>query len=558
MIDAMVASDGMARQTTGPTPSDRGGDVRADERWTSIPGLVEARAGDFGAREALVDDDGSVRIDFAGLADLMVRSTRAAMAAGLRPGDRASVWAPNVHEWIAAALGILGAGGVLVPLNTRFKGQEAAYVLGKSGARILFTVTGFLDTDYVALLRGADAPLPDLVRTVVLRGDAPDDAMPFAQYLAAGDAVEEDEARGRIASIRSDDLSDIIFTSGTTGRPKGAMVTHGQSLRVYESWTEVVGLREGDRYLIINPFFHTFGYKAGWMSCVMRGATIVPMTTFDVPRVLEMVAKERITVLPGPPTLLQGILDFPDRDQYDLSSLRLTITGAAAVPVRLIERLRDEMTFETIITGYGLTESTGTTAMCRHDDDPETIANWSGRAIPDTELRVVDDDGNEVPRGEPGEVVTRGYHVMQGYFEEPEETAATIDGDGWLHTGDIAVMDDRGYVRITDRKKDMFIVGGFNAYPAEIENLMLRNDSLAQVAVVGVPDDRLGEVGYAYVVSRPGATVDPDALLEWARDEMANFKVPRHVEVVDALPLNASGKVLKFELRDRARAATGR
>jgi acyl-CoA synthetase (AMP-forming)/AMP-acid ligase II len=291
------------------------------------------------------------------------------------------------------------------------------------------------------------------------------------------------------------------------------------------------------------------------MSCILRGATILPFQVFDVPKVLEMVARERVTVLPGPPTLLQGILDFPERATYDLSSLRLTVTGAAAVPVKLIERLRDEMTFETIITGYGLTETTGTAAMCRHDDDPETIANWSGRAIPDTEVRIVDDDGNEMPRGQPGEVVVRGYNVMQGYYDDPAETATTIDADGWLHTGDIGIMDERGYVRITDRKKDMFIVGGFNAYPAEIENLLLRNETLAQVAVVGVPDERLGEVGMAFVIPRPGAHVDPDELVEWARGEMANYKVPRYVEVVDTLPMNASGKVLKYELRDRARTA---
>ncbi len=525
----------------------------------SIPGLVRRAAREFGDAEALVDDDGAVRMTFRDLEALMVRSTRAAMAAGIQPGDRAAVWAPNVHQWIGAALGILGAGGVLVPINTRFKGPEAAYVLGKSRARLLFTVTDFLDTDYVALLRDADVDLPDLTQTVVLRGATPPrnengKTIGVHDYLAAGESVSETDANARIDAVRSDDLSDLIFTSGTTGRPKGVMVTHGQSLRVYEAWTDVVGLREGDRYLIVNPFFHTFGYKAGWMSCILRGATIVPFAVFDLPRVLEMVAKERISVLPGPPTLLQGVLDFPDRAKFDLSTLRLTVTGAAAVPVTLIERLRDEMTFETIITGYGLTESTGTTAMCRHDDDPETIANWSGRAIPDTELRVVDDDGNEVERGQPGEVVTRGYHVMQGYFEEPEETKAAIDPDGWLHTGDIGVMDERGYIKITDRKKDMFIVGGFNAYPAEIENLLLRNEALAQVAVIGIPDERMGEVGMAYVVPRPGATVDPDELLAWSRDQMANYKVPRRVEVVDELPLNASGKVLKFELRARAAA----
>jgi len=518
----------------------------------TIPGLVRRAAREHGDREALVDDDGTVRLGFGRLDDIMVASTRAAIAAGLEPGDRASVWAPNIHQWIGAALGILGAGGVLVPLNTRFKGDEAAYVLGKSRGRMLFTVTDFLDTDYVAMLRAADADLPALERIIVLSGEAPDGTVSALDYMAEGESVALDDANARIDAVRPDDLSDLIFTSGTTGRPKGVMVTHGQSVRVYDAWTDVIGLRAGDRYLIVNPFFHAFGYKAGWMSCILRGATIVPFKVFEVPKVLEMVAKERITVLPGPPTLLQGILDFPGRDSYDLSSLRLTVTGAAAVPVRLVERLREEMTFETIITGYGLTESTGTTAMCRHDDDPETIANWSGRAIPDTELRIVDDAGHELPRGEPGEVVTRGYHVMRGYFEEPEETAATIDAEGWLHTGDIGVMDERGYVRITDRKKDMFIVGGFNAYPAEIENLLLGNDKIAQAALVGVPDERMGEVGMAFVVPRPGESIDADEVIAWAREHMANYKVPRAVEIVDALPLNASGKVLKYELRDRA------
>jgi acyl-CoA synthetase (AMP-forming)/AMP-acid ligase II len=235
----------------------------------------------------------------------------------------------------------------------------------------------------------------------------------------------------------------------------------------------------------------------------------------------------------------------------------LAVTGAAAVPVEMIRRMREELTFETIITAYGLTEATGTVSACRADDDAETIATTSGRAIPDTEVRVVDDDGNEVPRGEPGEIVVRGYNVMKGYFDDPEETAKAIDAAGWLHTGDIGVMDDRGYLRITDRKKDMFIVGGFNAYPAEIEGMLLRHPAIAQAAVVGVPDERLGEVGYAFVVPRPGATVDPDEVVEWAKGQMANYKVPRAVDVVDALPLNASGKVLKFELRARARAAAG-
>jgi acyl-CoA synthetase (AMP-forming)/AMP-acid ligase II len=244
-------------------------------------------------------------------------------------------------------------------------------------------------------------------------------------------------------------------------------------------------------------------------------------------------------------------------DRGELSSLRLAVTGAAPVPVELINRMRSELTFETILTAYGLTESTGVVTMCRPSDDAETISNTSGCAIPDVEVRVVDDSNAEVARGEPGEIVVRGYNVMQGYYQDPQATAEAIDADGWLHTGDIGVMDARGYVDITDRKKDMFIVGGFNAYPAEIENDLLTHPSVAQAAVIGMPDDRLGEVCCAFVVPRANASLDGDELIAWAREKMANYKVPRRVEVVEALPLNASGKVLKFELRDRVPGGRG-
>jgi acyl-CoA synthetase (AMP-forming)/AMP-acid ligase II len=529
--------------------------VRSDPECVSIPRLVRRSGHRFSTREALVD--GPTRLTFSELADAVVDSARAIMTLGVQPGDRVGVWAPNIGEWVLAALGAQSAGAVVVPLNTRFKGEEAAYILSKSGARVLFTVTDFLGTDYVELLERHRPTLPALEHVVVLRGAVPEGSLGWSDLVGRAETVDTDEALARADAVKGDDLADIIFTSGTTGRPKGAMAEHEQTLRVYESWTDVVGLAEGDRYLIVNPFFHTFGYKAGFLSAIMRGATIIPQALFDVPEVLEAVARERITVLPGPPTLYHSILDHPERDRYDLSSLRLAVTGAAVVPVELIKRMRSELTFRTIITGYGLTESTGTVAMCRHDDDPETIANTSGRAIPDTELRIVDDAGQEVARGEPGEIVVRGYHVMRGYFDDPEETAQAIDADGWLHTGDVGVMDERGYIRVTDRKKDMFIVGGFNAYPAEIERMLLRHEGVSQAAVVGVPDDRLGEVGMAFVVPRPGHDVDPDKLIAWCREEMANFKVPRHVEVVDALPLNASGKVLKYELRERGRRLRG-
>jgi len=526
--------------------------VRADLEWGSIPGLVAGAGERFGDAEALVD--GSLRVGYAGLAEMATAATRSAIAAGLEPGDRAAIWAPNIHEWITAALGVLGAGGVLVPLNTRFRGREAADILGRSRAKMLFCVNGFLGNDYPALLAAAGVELPDLGRTVILRGEASDGTVSWAEWLAAGEKVAPAAAAARIGAVAPTDLSDIIFTSGTTGRPKGAMCTHSQTLRVFEAWSDIIGLRAGDRYLVVNPFFHTFGYKAGWVACLLKGATIIPQAVFDVPETMERIAEEQVSVLPGPPTLFQAILDSPDRARHDLSSLRLAVTGAAVVPVQMIHRMRDELTFHTIITGYGLTEATGTVTMCRPEDDAETIATTSGRAIPDTECRVVGDDNAPLEPGQPGEVVTRGYHVMSGYLDDPEATAEAIDTDGWLHTGDIGVMDERGYLRITDRKKDVYIVGGFNAYPAEIENILLRHPAVSQAAVIGVPDERMGEVGMAFVVPRPGRSIDPAELIAWAREEMANFKVPRRVEVVDALPLNASGKVLKTDLRQRAGA----
>ncbi len=529
--------------------------ARADIEWGTIPNLLHDAATRRGETPAI--HDGDVTLTWAELERVARRAAAAYVTAGVEPGDRVAIWAPNVWEWIPAALGIHLAGAVLVPLNTRYKGVEAGYIVGRSGARVLVTIGEFLGTDYRGMLTGAvdvAAELPDLARVVCLRDDGPDG---WDAFLARGDGVDPAVIDARVAALGPDDLSDILFTSGTTGNPKGVMETHGATLRAFQAWSDVVGLREGDRYLIVNPFFHAFGYKAGWLAAMMQGATIHPQAVFDVDQVLERVSREHITMLPGPPTLFHTILDHPRRAAYDLSSLRLAVTGAAAIPVELIVRMRDELTFETIITGYGLTEACGIATMCRFDDDPETIATTSGRAIPDVEVLVIDDAGAEVPRGEPGEVVVRGYNVMRGYFDEPDETAATIDADGWLHTGDVGIMDERGYLRITDRTKDMFIVGGFNAYPAEIENLMLRNEAIAQVAVIGVPDARMGEVGMAYVVLRPGAAATPEEIVAWSREVMANFKVPRRVEIVAELPLNATGKVLKYELRDRAAKQLG-
>ncbi len=515
----------------------------------TIPQLVARAAERFGDREAVVDGD--VRLSFTQFADAIDTAARALIASGIEPGDRISIWAPNMYEWAVAALATHSVGGVVIPLNTRFKGAEAGYVIGVAKARRLFTVTDFLDTDYVELLR--DAPgTESLEEIVVLRGAVPEGCTSWADFLARADAVDQDVSAARAAAIGPDDLCDILFTSGTTGAPKGAMLFHSASIRAFDTWSDVVGLREGDRYLVINPFFHTFGLKAGILACLLKGATLVPHPIFDVPSVMRRVAEERITMLPGPPAIFQTILNHPDLSAYDLSSLRLSVTGAAPITTQMIIAMRETLGFENVVTGYGLTEAHGIATMCRHDDDPETIAKTSGRAIPGIEVRLIDDDGKEVGIGEPGEVLVRGYNIMKGYLDNPAATAEAIDEDGWLHTGDIAVSDADGNLAITDRKKDMYIVGGFNAYPAEIERIITGHPSVAQVAVIGVPDDRLGEVGKAFVVPATGTQLDVDELMAWCRENMANYKVPRSVEVVDALPLNASGKVLKYDLRARS------
>jgi acyl-CoA synthetase (AMP-forming)/AMP-acid ligase II len=540
-------------------------DPRADLTWGTIPALVADGARRHGATEALVDGD--VRLTYTELAESVDRFARSFIAVGVAPGERVAMWAPNCAEWMLAALGALRAGAVLVPMNTRFKGGEAAYIVRTSGAITLVSVRGFLGVDYPALLEGED--VDPLARIVLLRDEPPgaDGAagpapVPSTQivglsaFLEQGLAVDPAETAARAAAVGPDDVSDLIFTSGTTGYPKGAATTHAQSLRTFGTWSSIVGLGPGDRYLIVNPFFHTFGYKAGILACLMAGATVVPEGVFDTQRMMEKIEAEKVSVLPGPPTLYQSLLADPKRSAHDLSSLRLGVTGAAVVPVELVHAMSSELGFTTVLTAYGLTESCGTVTMCRRSDPAEIVAGTSGRAIPGLEVRAIV-NGEPVTAGEPGEIVVRGYTVMSGYWADEAATAATIDAEGWLHTGDIGVMDKDGNVTITDRVKDMFVVGGFNAYPAEIEAILRGHEAVAQVAVIGVPDDRMGEVGCAYVVPVDGADdaaageVLGRAILGWARDAMANYKVPRSLVLVDTLPVNASGKVLKRELRER-------
>jgi HIP---CoA ligase len=470
--------------------------------------MVLSAADRFGDAEAVVD--GPLRLTFTDVVERIRCAAGAFADQGIQKGDRAAIWAPNSAEWMIAAFGLLTAGGVLVPVNTRFKAEEAADIIGRSGAKAVLIQKGFLGQDYTA---PAGVPVIDLK----------------SGFLSSGSPFQRD--------VSGDDISDIIFTSGTTGRPKGVMMNHRQNLRLYAEWCELADLREGDRYLMINPYFHTFGYKAGLIASFIRGATMVPVPIFDIDRVVDLIEAERITMLPGPPTLYHSLLAVEDKSR--LATLRAGVTGAADIPVELVRRVHEELPFRTLATGYGLTEA-GTVTLSRPGDSFEDIATTAGVACDGVEMRIADE----------GEVLVRGYTVMQGYLDDPAATAEAIDADGWLHTGDLGTLDDAGRLRIVGRKKDMFIVGGFNAYPAEIEGFLLEHPAVAQAAVIGVPDERLGQVGKAFVVVKDDKTdVSGDELIAWSRDRMAGFKVPRFVEFLDELPLNATGKVMKDRLR---------
>jgi acyl-CoA synthetase (AMP-forming)/AMP-acid ligase II len=510
----------------------------------TLPQVIALAAATYGDKVAITD--GAYELSYVDLNAARIDSSRAFLAAGLEKGDRIAIWAPNIYQWIIAAIGAQSLGAVLVPLNTRLKGAEAAYILRESGAKFLFTVSDFLNVSYPELLQGQE--LPDLEQIVMLSGEA-DGAVSWQAFLQAGEFVETEQVEALSASIGPDDTLDLLFTSGTTGKPKGVITSHGQNIRVFDVWSSTVGLRSTDNYLIINPFFHSFGYKAGWLAAFIRGARIIPVKNFDLDAVLAQIEREKISMIPGPPTIYQSLLAHPKRGNYNLSSLRLAVTGAAPVPVKLVDDMRETLGFEVVVTAYGLTETCGVVSICRPDDSAERISHSSGRAMEGVEMKCVDLQGRDVGPGTEGEICCRGYNVMRGYFNNPEETRLAISDDGWLKTGDVGVMDDDGYVRITDRIKDMFIVGGFNCYPAEIENGLCSMPGVARAAVIGVPDERMGEVAKAYIIMAPDCMLDEAAVIAWARDNMANYKVPRSVVFVDEFPMNAGGKVLKNELR---------
>lgn len=506
----------------------------------TTPAVLDRMACDFADHLALVTPERSLTF---GELRAEVRQAAAAIAGlGVHPGDRVAIWSPNTWHWVVACLATHYAGAVLVPVNTRYTAEEATDILSRTRTPLLIAMGRFLGADPVADLdRGALPALRHIVRVPVEQADGDWD-----DFLA-GPQVAPSEVDGRAAAVRPDDVSDILFTSGTTGRSKGVLCAHRQSLSASAAWAECGRITSADRYLCINPFFHNFGYKAGILACLQTGATLIPQLTFNPEAAMHAVQEHRVTVLPGPPTIYQTLLDHPARAKYDLTSLRFAVTGAAIIPVVLIERMQSELDFDIVLTAYGLTEASGFGTMCRPEDDPVTVATTCGRPIAGFELRIDSPDETGA-----GEVQLHGPNVMLGYLDDPDATAATVDSDGWLHTGDIGTLDAAGNLTITDRLKDMYICGGFNVYPAEVEQVLARLDGVADAAVIGVPEPRLGEVGRAFVVRRPDADLDEKTVIAYSREHLANFKTPRSVVFLDALPRNAGGKVVKTTLREMA------
>ena len=524
----------------------------------TLPQLLSQMA-KLGGHPAVVT--AGTAVSYRELCERVSEVSRSYLAQGVRPGDRVALWSPNRLEFILAMLGAQSIGAAVVPLNTRFTGHEAAVILQRSGASVLVVAGGFLGRNPLQSLRTAaadaeptDSPVPGLpaLRLLVDLDSTADDGgvMAWPSLLASGRDVSEAAFASAAAAVSPDDVCDIIYTSGTTGLPKGVMSAHRQTLGAALAWASGAGLLAEDRYAIVNPFFHGFGYKAGMIASLVAGATIYPVETFDATGLLGLIQSERITVLPGVPTVFTSLLNHPGLADYDTSSLRFAIAGAATAPETLFRDMVDVLGFQRVAQAYGLTECVVAT-MSRPGEDLEHAKQTTGPAVDGVEIRVVDASGQDVPVGEDGEVLLRGENVMLGYFEDPEATANAIDPDGWFHTGDMGRLDEHGCLKITDRLKDMYIVGGFNVYPAEIENVLRQHPAVNESAVIGIPDERMGSVGRAYVALLHDADPIPSAedLQEFCKARLANYKLPREFVIVEDFPRNGTGKVLKNELR---------
>jgi HIP---CoA ligase len=514
----------------------------------TIPGVVERAATAYAGHPALVGQAATVTFDE--LLELVRAAAGALISAGVGAGDRVAIWGPNTPEWAVASLAVLFAGGSVVPVNTRYTAVEAAALVGRARCRVVLA-EGELGG---RSLSGEAAAMGGVVTVVSLGAQATPGLTPWATFGGTGSSSAELDRR--LAALTPGDVSHVQYTSGTTGAPKGAMLCHGAMVETTARWADVVGLTVGDCYPVVSPFSHIGGHKTGLLACLVAGASTVPVARFDVESFERTVAAHDVTVVQGPPTVFHALIERAREGSDALGTLRVGVTGAAVIPPTLVRDMLHVLGLQLVVTAYGLTETTGVCTMTRPGDPIDVVAETSGRPIDGVDVRIVDASGEVVPLGSRGEIAVRGIGVMRGYLDDSDATDATMH-DGWLATGDVGWIGDDGNLRIVDRLKDMVVVGGFNVYPAEVEQALLEHDAVSQVAVIGLPDARMGEVPGAFIVPVQGAEIDVDSLVGFLGERLAKFKVPRTIWLVDALPMNAAGKVAKAELRSEAAARRG-
>ncbi len=506
-------------------------------------------AATFGGREAVVDVPAGRRWTYAQLDADTDTLARGLIAAGIKAGDRVGIWAPNCAEWVLLQYATAKAGVILVNINPAYRSHELSYALRQSGVRLLVSAESFKTSDYRAMVDAARGGLPDLQRVIYLGSADWDELFVIGRLPIAGGG---DQLAERQAMLSFDDPINIQYTSGTTGFPKGATLSHHNILNNGYFIGEGCRYTEQDRVCIPVPFYHCFGMVLGNLACTTHGAAIViPAAGFDPAATLRAVAQERCTSLYGVPTMFIAELALPDFAAYDLSSLRTGIMAGSPCPVEVMKRVVSEMHMSEVTICYGMTETSPVSAQTRADDDMERRVSTVGRVHPYVEVKIVDPEtGLTVPRGATGEMCTRGYSVMLGYWDDPEQTSAVIDQARWMHTGDLAVMDAAGYLNIVGRIKDMIIRGGENVYPREIEEFLYSHPAVEDVQVVGVPDARYGEEICAWVKLRPGQQLTEQELREFCAGQIAHFKIPRYLRITDEFPMTVTGKVQKFKMRD--------
>jgi len=538
----------------------------AQQLESTVGGLLDHIAGRFPDNDALVYWERGLRYTYKEFNEVCNRVAKGLLRLGVKKGDHVSIWAYNVPEWVILQFATAKIGAVLVTINTSYKTAELEYILSQSDTSTLFLVSAFKDTNYVETLyevapelrtatpgQLSAARLPCLKRVVFIGDGTPAGMLNFSSLIGLGADVPDAELAAVVTTLDRHEVINMQYTSGTTGFPKGVMLTHNNVINNGFNIGECMRFTENDRLCIPVPFFHCFGCVLAVMACVTHGSAMVPVEIFDPLKVLKTIEKERCTAVHGVPTMFIAELEHPDFATYDLTTLRTGIMAGSNCPIEVMKKVISQMHASEITIAYGQTESSPVITQTRTNDPIELRVATVGRALPDVEVKIVDiETGATLPPGKQGELCTRGYLVMKGYYKMPEETAKAIDGDNWLHTGDLAVMDENGYCKITGRIKNMIIRGGENIYPREIEEFLYTHPKVSDIQVYGVPDRKYGEQVMAAIILKKGVEMTEEEVREFCRGKIANYKIPKYVKFVDSYPMTASGKIQKFKLRDMA------